>query len=253
MRRTTIALVLACAPGYLAAQGQGSTESRPAGQAAASQSQAQASSGFSAEARLRLETMFRAAREKDLPTEPMTDRMAEGQAKGASEAQIVSATGRVQAELAASQEALIRAGRAQPSDAEVVSGAQLIARGATSAQLEAFVRRAPAERRLEVAFAVLTELAARGVSVERAIAVVGVQLGSAASDRSLIALTGSTASQLNGSAGAQSGATGTGATGGSVAVQTGGSAGTSAGGASLGASATAGAAGKLGVGLPRRP
>ena len=171
MRRTTIALMLACAPGYLAAQTQpeGQTESKPA-------SQSQATSGFSAETRVRLEAMLRVARERSLPTEPMTSVMAEGQAKGASDAQIIAATQKVEAELTASQQALIRAGRSQPSDAQVERGAQVIASGATSAQLEAFVRHQPSERRLEVAFQVLTDLAARGVPVTNALAVVGANL-----------------------------------------------------------------------------
>src|SRR4026209_1747589 len=143
MRRTTTARILACAPGYLAAQTgpAGQSESRPA-------SPAQSASGFSAEARVRLEAMFRVAREKKLPTQPLADRMAEGQAKGASEAQILAATQQVAGQLAASHDALVRAGRAQPSDAEVERGAQLIARGASSAQLETLVQQNQSEHRL---------------------------------------------------------------------------------------------------------
>jgi hypothetical protein len=163
MRRTTIALVLTLAPAYLAAQG------------------APATSGFSAETRVRLEAMLQVAQERKLPTEPMTDRIAEGQAKGAAEAQIIAATQRVEAQLEASQQALIRAGHPQPSGQQVTNGAQLIARGATSAELEAFASRAPSEHRLEVAFAVLTELAAKGVPVDHALSVVSGKLGSGAS------------------------------------------------------------------------
>ena len=59
MRRTTLALALALAPGYLAAQSQpeGQTESKPASQSAAT-------AGFSAETRVRLEAMLRVARER---------------------------------------------------------------------------------------------------------------------------------------------------------------------------------------------
>lgn len=173
MRRTTFALLLAFAPAALAAQSEpGQTESKPA-------APSQAPSGFSAETRVRLEAMFQVARERNLPTQPMADRVAEGQAKGASEAQIVAATRQLQAQLTASQEALIRAGRAQPSDAEVTRGAQLIARGATSAQLETLARQEPSEHRLEVAIQVLTDLAARGIPVDHALSVLSGLNGSA--------------------------------------------------------------------------
>jgi hypothetical protein len=196
MRSTTIALILACAPGYLAAQTgpAGQSESRPA-------SPAQSASGFSAETRVRLEAMFRIAREKNLPTEPMADRMAEGQAKGASEAQILAATQQVAGQLAASHDALVRAGRAQPSDAEVERGAQLIARGASSAQLEALVQQNQSEHRLEVAFQVLSDLAARGIPVDRALAVVGAELNGSASAQAGRPVTGSSESPAAGIAG----------------------------------------------------
>ena len=219
MRRTTLALLLACAPVYLAAQSQdeGKPESRPA-------SERRILAGFSAETRLQLEAMLQVARERELPTEPMTDRMAEGQTKGASEAQILVATRRVHAELVTAQTALIRAGREHPSDAEVERGAQLIARGATSAQLEAFVRSAPSDRRLEVAFEVLGNLAARGIPVDQAIAVVGANLNG-------------TSAVSAGGAGVQAGAT-TGATGGASA---------------LGSSVTGTVTGKVGIGIGRKP
>jgi hypothetical protein len=224
MRRTTIALMLACAPGYLAAQTQpeGQTESKPAGQS-------QASSGFSAETRVRLEAMLRVARERKLPTEAMTSVIAEGQAKGASDAQIIAATQRVETQLMASQQALIRAGHSQPSDAQVQRGARVLASGASSAQLEAFVRHAPSERRLEVAFQVLTDLAARGVPVDRALAVIGAQLSGGATDGQLVSLTASANGQAHGQAAAGNGTQST--------------------AAGIGSSLTAG----LGIGVTRKP
>jgi hypothetical protein len=83
MRRTTIALMLALAPASLAAQ-------------------SQSTSGFSAATTLRLEATIAAARREGLPTQPLADRIAEGQAKGATEAQIIAATDRAQAQLTAS-------------------------------------------------------------------------------------------------------------------------------------------------------
>ena len=197
MRRTTIALILAFAPGYLAAQSEpaGQTESKPA-------SPPQQQSGFSAETRVRLEAMFRAAREQSLPTQPMADRVAEGQAKGASEAQIIAATQRIEGQLSASHDALLRAGREQPTDAEVTQGAQLIARGASSAQLEALARQQPSEHRLQVAFQVLTDLAARGIPVNRALEVIGAKLdGSASAQTNHTASAGGSESPAAGIAG----------------------------------------------------
>ena len=140
--------------------------------------------GFSADTRARLEAMFETARRKSLPAEPMSDRMAEGQAKGAGESQIVAAAAMTLAQLELSQSALIRAGRERPSEEEVARGAQIIARGATSAELTALVGREPSEGRLAVALDVLTDLAARGVPVDRALTVTagitsttGLQLG----------------------------------------------------------------------------
>lgn len=212
MRRITLALALALAPGYLVAQSQpeGQTESKPA-------SQTTATAGFSAATRVRLEAMLRVARGKNLPTAPLTARIAEGQAKGASEGQIVAATERVGAQLSASQEALLRAGRDRPSDAEVERGAELIARGATSAQLEALVRGQSSEHRLLVAFEVLTNLAARGVPVDHALGVI--------------------AGQLDASAGAQA----------NGAAQAG------VGRSSVGATVGSTVSGTLGIGLGRKP
>lgn len=168
MRRTTFALMLAVAPGYLAAQGQ-----------SAGQPQTQATSGFSAETRVRLEAMLQFARDNQLPAGPLLSVMAEGQAKGASETQILAATQRTEAALSASQQALRRAGYSQPSDAQVERGAQLIVRGASGAQLEAVARQAPSEHRLDVALQVLTDLAAQGVSVSHALSVTTSLNGSA--------------------------------------------------------------------------
>jgi len=169
MRRTTFALMLAVAPGYLAAQGQST-----------SQPQSQTPSGFSADARIRLEAMLQFARDNQLPAGPLLSVMAEGQAKGASEAQILAATQRTEAALSASQQALVRAGYSQPSDAQVERGARLIVSGASGAQLEAVARQAPSEQRLDVALQVLTDLTAQGVSINHALSV-STGLGGSAS------------------------------------------------------------------------
>jgi len=174
MRRTTFALMLAAAPGYLAAQGQstGQPQSQPAGQS-------QMTSGFSTETRVRLEAILQFAQDHRLPAGPLLSVMAEGQAKGASEAQILAATQRTETALSASQQALLRAGYSQPSQAQVARGAQLIVSGASSAQLEALARQAPSEHRLDVALQVLADLAAQGVSVSHALSVTSGLGGSA--------------------------------------------------------------------------
>lgn len=191
MRNAIITLALALAPGAVAAQ-----------VTAESRTESRVSVGLSAEARARLDAMMRGAEREGLPTGPMADRAEEGQAKGASDAAILSAVAKARAELAASLEVLQRGGREQPEREEVARGAQLLARGATEAQLEALVRRTPSERRLTVAFDVLTELTARGVPVDHALAVIGARLEAGASDGQLAALTASATGQLHGNAGA---------------------------------------------------
>ena len=110
--------------------------------------------GFTAETRVRLTALLEAARRQNLPAEPMTDRMAEGQAKGAAEGEIVAATARTLAELRASQSALLRAGRENPTDEEVTRGAQAIS------------------LRQDIALDALLSLAARGLPVDRALSAI---------------------------------------------------------------------------------
>jgi hypothetical protein len=199
MSRIALGLAWTVVPALMVAQAPDSTR---AGSHTQAQAQAHAGvgaraevpplpRGLSVEARGKIEAMIEMAREKHLPTQPMSDRVAEGKAKGASDDQMVSECRKAMLQLEASQTALIKAGREHPSDEEVARGAQVIARGATSAQLEAFVRHAPSDRRLEVAFEVLTQLEARGVPVDRALTVVGGKLSGGASDGQLVSVLGS--------------------------------------------------------------
>jgi hypothetical protein len=126
--------------------------------------------GFSADTRIRLTALLEAARRQNLPEEPMTDRMAEGQAKGAGEDQIVAATARMLAELKASHSALVRAGQGNPSEEEVTRGAQAIS------------------LRQDVALDVLLGLAARGLPVDRALA--ALEAGGSASTGIRVSLGG---------------------------------------------------------------
>jgi hypothetical protein len=139
---------------------------------------------FSAETRARLEAMFWKAEQKDLPTEPMQDRVSEGEAKGAAEGRIVAVAAEVMSQLELAQSALVRAGR-EPSGEATARGASVIARGATEVELEAFAREAPSERSLVVAFEVLSDLMARGIPVGNALAQVGSRLEARASDAQL--------------------------------------------------------------------
>ena len=192
MRRIALSLTWFLAPALAAAQ---APDSAPASTQAKAKMSVEAQSrvsnlppGLSAETRAKIEAIVEAAHQKHLPSQPIEDRVAEGKAKGATEAQLVSESGKAMAQLEASQTALIRAGREHPSDGEVSRGAQVIARGATAAQLEALVRKAPSERSLEVAFEVLTQLEARGMPVDKALAVIGARLSGGASDGQLVSV-----------------------------------------------------------------
>jgi hypothetical protein len=182
MRQPIVILALTVAPALAAAQVTGSTQAETRAQTDVTVERGESPRvprGFSAETRARLEAMFETARRKSLPAEPMADRMAEGRAKGASEGQIVAATATTLAQLEMSQSALIRAGRERPSEEAVARGAQIIARGATRAQLTALAAGEPSDARLEVALETLTELTARGVPVDRALTVTGGIAGAA--------------------------------------------------------------------------
>ncbi|MBW7934126.1 MAG: hypothetical protein H3C62_11080 [Gemmatimonadaceae bacterium] len=143
--------------------------------------------GWSAEGSARLEAMYADARRKDLPPEPIAQRVAEGRAKGASEAAILASAGTVKTHLEASHAAMLKAGR-RPSNAETARGATAMEHGVTEVQLETMARKTPSDRSLVVAFDVLGRLAARGVPVTRALAQVQTKLDARASDAVLVSL-----------------------------------------------------------------
>jgi hypothetical protein len=144
MMKSRIAFVLSLAPAILAAQSATSSVT------SATSARADIPASYSVESRAKLNATFAAARERSLPDRPIRDRIAEGQAKGASEAQVVVAAQRAESRLEATQTAMVRAGR-QPSDAELIQGEHAMARGATEAQIEAIVRHTPPERSVVVA------------------------------------------------------------------------------------------------------
>lgn len=199
---------------------------------------------LSAEAQAKVDADLRTARERRLPEEPIRRRVAEGEAKGAADARIVAASGETLAQLEASSDAMVRGGRRDPSDAEVARGAQLIARGYTSAQIEAVARRAPSDRSLVVAFETLASLRARGASTDRAVAQVQSRLAARASDAEIrqLGIDANAAAQVDGSVGrggmGQAGAAGS--VTGNAAGSVGGVAGSAAAGAGTAAGSTIG-------------
>jgi hypothetical protein len=202
MKRITLAAALVIVPTLAHAQSGGG-----AGAQAQSQTQVDVSTTSRGESRLsaasqaKVDADVRMARERRLPDAPIRQRVAEGEAKGASEAQIVAASGRALADLGTAHDAMVAAGRRDPSNAEVTYGAQLVARGYTRAQLEQVARGAPSDRSLVVAFETLTALRARGVSSAQALAQVESKLAARASDAELrsLASNANVASQVEGS------------------------------------------------------
>lgn len=198
MKTTSIALSLFIIPAALSAQvsGQasGSTVAKTNGASVSSSASAQATdgfrapSGFSAEGAAKLNAMYAEAKSHQVPREPMAQRVAEGRAKGASEAAIIASTGRVKTRLEASQDAMRSAGRTHPTDAETARGASAMERGVTKAQLQTIAKSSNSDRSLVVAFDVLATLADRGVPVGQAVAQVQANVTSGASDAALAAL-----------------------------------------------------------------
>lgn len=151
---------------------------------------------LSAQARAQLELFFERAESRSLPSQAIENRVAEGLAKGASETAIVASAGRVLAHLEASSSAMIAAGRS-PSSEETTRGANAMERGVTSAQIEALAEGTPNERSLVTALEVLTDLAARGVPVDKALARIQAIIDARGTDAGLVALTNSGAIGLD--------------------------------------------------------
>ena len=199
-RLTTLTLALALGPAALVAQGSGqaakpkpvppTTSSRTAASAGAdarAKATIAAPKGWSAEGAAKLATMYQEADSEDVPRKPIADRVAEGHAKGASEATILTSADHVHANLVAAQKAMVAAGR-KPTQDETARGASAMEHGVTSAEIETMARKTPNDRSLVVAFDVLGKLAARGVPVTNAITQVQGKLDARASDAALVSL-----------------------------------------------------------------
>lgn len=198
MKATTVSLVLLLAPAALIAQASGqaggATPAKTSGASAAADVSASANSeyrvpaGFSAKGKAELDEMFAEAKEHRVPREPMAHRVAEGHAKGASETTIIASTGKVKANLEATQEAMIAGNRMHPSDEEIERGESAMERGVTKAQIQAIAQSTQGDRSLVVAFDVLAKLAVKGVPVGQAVAQVQSNVSKGASDAALTAL-----------------------------------------------------------------
>ena len=252
MRKITLAASLLVAPAITQAQASVqaqsqttvSTSASPAKRATAAQVSSATSSStsisdtrehqLSADAQSRIDADLHVARERKLPEEPIRQRVAEGQAKGAGDAQIVAASGRTLVDLQSSFDAMVRGGHRSPGDAEVSRGASLLARGYTSVQIEGVARKAPSDRSLVVAFDALTSLQARGVATTNAVAQIEGQLAARATDAQLLGLATSV--------GATGGSRGNNTTGSASGTVTAGVAGSTAAGAGAAATGAMGAA-----------
>ena len=243
MKVLIIASTLALAPALAGAQASVSAQSQTGVTVSRSASQRR----LSADAQAKVDANIRAATEMRLPDEPIRRRVAEGQAKGASEAQIVAASGRTLVDLQSSFDAMVRGGHSAPSDEEIARGAQLIARGYTTVQLEGVARRAPSDRSLVVAFETLTSLQARGASTAHAVAQLESLLAARASDSELrgAAVSGSATGAVAGTTSIDRGVAGT-ASGTTAATGAANAAGATAG-------ATAGVTGAVSGVLGRKP
>jgi hypothetical protein len=178
MRKIVISLALTLTPAVLVGQSSKAhahSETRAEAQTKSVDASAQAS----------IDAEIAVARERGLPARAIQRRVAEARAKGKTEAQAAVAARELRANFEAAHEAIVRAGRTNPREDEVERGGYAIERGYTSAQVEAIAKSAPADRSLVVAFDVLTELVARGVANENALAQVQSKLEARADDSQL--------------------------------------------------------------------
>lgn len=123
------------------------------------------------------------ARERGLPIEPLVNKALEGSLKEAPGTRIVSAVAALATRLETSMAEL----QPGPSESELVAGANALAVGVPPATLRR-VRHLQRDRAVAVPLAVLSELIARGVPVERASSMVLALLERGATPRQLMAM-----------------------------------------------------------------
>ena len=84
MKAAVLTTMLACFPAFLAAQ----QSSAAASATASAQASVSVPASYSAESKAKIKAAFQAALDKNLPDQPMRQRIDEGQANGATEAQV---------------------------------------------------------------------------------------------------------------------------------------------------------------------
>src|SRR5689334_1195135 len=119
MKSTVLTVLITCAPAIVAAQ---VSASASANVQANAQTNIAVPASFSAESKANIEATVQRARAANMPLQPLRQRIAEGQAKAASDAQIAVAVQRTEARLEAAQHAMIAAGRENPTTAEITAG-----------------------------------------------------------------------------------------------------------------------------------
>jgi hypothetical protein len=198
MRTRSMVLGMMLAPASLLAQGTGSAKAKAhantqagahadAHAAMNADAQVRVPASFDANARGKLQATYARAREHNVPQAAIEHRVAEGQAKGASDAAILMSSSKVEANMEAAQAAMVKAGH-QPTDKEVEGGAYAMERGVTSAQITTMTTHAPNGRSLDVAFDVLTKLSEKGIPVTNALEQVQAKLDAHASDAAMTSL-----------------------------------------------------------------
>ncbi|HEU5040019.1 MAG TPA: hypothetical protein VFT84_04300 [Gemmatimonadales bacterium] len=152
--------------------------------------------------------------EAGLPEMPVRRVIAEGEARGASAAEVDRAATSVYTRLKASADALGSAGRTQgaASSAEIEAGAEALAHGASTADLRKLRESAPTDRSIETSLQALVRLTASGLDPAEATARVAGSLRAGESDAAIARLAGGSAVASSGAnvtaaAGAAAGAT----------------------------------------------
>jgi hypothetical protein len=143
-------------------------------------------SGGSADA----ESVIRATAEAGLPEAPVRRTVAEGEAKGAAEAEVVRAALRTQGRLMLAREALESDEDRQPSQREIALGAEVLARGGSRADLERIADAAPRGRSLEASLQTMLSVAGSNHATSELASRIAAQLSAGASDQSVGTLVG---------------------------------------------------------------
>jgi hypothetical protein len=146
MRKTSLTIALTVLPAVAIAQQASSSSSASASATAKTSAQAEVAipTNYSADASAQIRAAFERARARNVPEDQLRQRMAEGQAKGASDADVATAVQKNEARLEASQSLLIKAGRANPEPAEINNAALAIERGIAEAKVLAAITNPPA-------------------------------------------------------------------------------------------------------------